>query len=139
MFRISITMSLILVWTQWANPAIFAQTDRSSAGDIELGVISRKSGSQIISLFVVSPETRLQDLLRQAFSLHGGYLPQRPEKADFTFRFTPVGDSVVRLDIESGQPAEVLFSHEVPGDDLTKAALMGNSFYRCHCLIDGFF
>ncbi len=142
MFRIRLAiLTLILAGSLWVAPAVFAQTASPPADEIDLGVISRKGGGKIISLSVVSPDAGLQDIMRQAFNMHGGYLPKPPERADFTFRFTPVSDeSAVRLDIESGQPAENLFSHEMSGENLTEAALRAGDLAVKKTLgIPGFF
>ncbi len=113
---------------------------RRPGGEIDIGIISRQGGGGTISVHVVSPQTGLQGLLRKAFSLHGGYRQETPEAADFTFRFVPLDDVSVRLNVESGQPAQILFSETVRGKTVNNAALRAGDLSVQKTLgIPGFF
>ncbi len=137
-FRLVLPLAIILILC--GEPAVLGQQAPSPTGEIDLGIISRKSGSDVISVHVASPDARLQGLMRKAFSVHGGYLLQTPEGADFTFRFTPTSDTSVRLDIESGQPPKVLFPSDVEGASLTEATLRAGDLAVQKTLgIPGFF
>ena len=143
MIGIRLTLLPIFIWTFCIHPAVSGQQAqvRPPGGEIDLGVISRKGGGgDIISVHVVSPEARLQGLLRKAFALHGGYRLETQEAADFTFRFVPLEGASVRLDIESGRPARNMFSETVRGNSLNEAAMRaGDLSVRKTLGIPGFF
>ena len=62
------------------------------------------------------------------------------EAADFTFQIVPLDGTSVRLDIESGRPAQSLFSETVRGNSLNDAAMRaGDLSVRKTLGIPGFF
>ncbi len=96
----------------------------SQGREIDLGAITRRGeASESRPVAVIASDERVQNLLRHAFNAHGAYRVVGLDDADFTFRFTVAGERRVRVDIESGRPAETLFSREVEGSSRNNAAL----------------
>ena len=94
---------------------------------IDLGDITRESDTDIKPIRVVSTDPALESVLRQLFGTHGAYRLAGLEESGFsgfTFHFEPVGGSVVRLTIESGQPARSQYEQDVSGAGTLQAAML---------------
>ena len=95
----------------------------NAQGTVDLGDINRTSATKIIEVAVASSNSKVETLMKRAFSLHGGYSIASKSYPAFTFRINPVDGLHVTLQIESGRPAKVLYSQTVGGRDLKNATL----------------
>ena len=114
--RFGILLSFLLVCG-------FCSFSRGQNREIDLGVIIRQGSRQAIPIRVTSVDKRVQGLLRRAFATHGAFAVVTDSGGVFTFRFTLVNDTSIRLSIESGKPQQVQFAREVNGRDWREAAL----------------
>ena len=101
----------------------FCFSSRGQNREIDIGVITRQGSRQAIPILVMSADKRVQGLLRRAFAAHGAFTGGTDSGGVFTFRFTPVKETSIRLSIESGKPPQVQFTREVTGRDWREAAL----------------
>ncbi|MGF1448794.1 MAG: biopolymer transporter Tol [Opitutales bacterium] len=75
------------------------------------------------SIAVSSSDGRTSQLLRTAFSAHGGYTVVEADRAQFTFRIDPAADNRSSLQIYSGQPPQLLHEEAFTGSTAVEAVL----------------
>lgn len=95
----------------------------SAQQTIELGDINRNANSRVKQIAVASSDQNILKLMQKAFSVHGAYDLSQNGTPAFTIRIQPVDSTKVRLEIESGRPAKLLFSEVLSGKDWREASL----------------
>ena len=126
-------LSLLASWV--GGGTIEGQRD-----EIQLEDLTRRAGVEQLAVRISSDHPEIEALMARAFSAHGAYLARANGAVDFHFRFTWAGGNAVRLDLESGDPPEALFTETVSGSDWRNAALLaGDMAVRKTVGIPGFF
>jgi TolB protein len=96
---------------------------RAQGGVIEGGDITERLAANVIPVRVEASAPELQRLATQAFSAHGAFRVETSSSAGYTLRFAVNGPNGVRLTIESGRPARVIFTQDATGGSLRAALL----------------
>ncbi|MGF1483810.1 MAG: biopolymer transporter Tol [Opitutales bacterium] len=105
-----------------ASASAGSAQDRSNPLILPPAVREAQAGKHF-KVAVTSTDGRMAQLLRSAFSAHGGFTVVEAPEAQFTFRIDPGADNRAALRIFSGQPPQLLHEESFRADSAVRAVL----------------
>ncbi|MDP4643473.1 MAG: biopolymer transporter Tol [Opitutales bacterium] len=111
-------LSLFIVLFSLSTTATLCNAQLIDAGDV-----TGQQGKGELAISVDSTDASIAQLVRRAFSLHGGCALTTPADATFVIQVNPAGSNSALLTISSGQPLQKQLSREVSGTDQLNAVL----------------
>ncbi|MEO0796654.1 MAG: biopolymer transporter Tol [Verrucomicrobiota bacterium] len=98
---------------------LVAISNAQGQGHEIVGVVDKN----VRPISIQSSDGPAKALAEQAFNTHGGFRVASSGRVDFTFRLTPLPGDRCRIQVLSGQPAQIVFEDTAIGTDQANAVL----------------